>query len=202
VTTSAQNEVGVAASATVPTDVKTAVPTDVPPATAPTDVPPATVPTDVPPGVPADPPADSLVDVELRVGAYAVVHDHRGVLLAHWREGAYGGWTLPGGGLEPGEHPEQTVVREEREETGYTVSVDGLIGVESQVIAAELRVPGPGPTMQLLRIVYRCTVVAGELQAELQGSTDDVGWFLIDNIAALQHVQLVDDGLRFAGLDQ
>jgi 8-oxo-dGTP diphosphatase len=148
----------------------------------------------------ADVPSDSLDGVELRVGAYAVVCDERGLLLAHWREGAYGGWTLPGGGLEPGEHPEQTVAREVHEETGYTVSVGALIGIESQVIAGERRVPGPGRTIQMLRILYRCTVVAGELRAERQGSTDDVGWFALDEIADLQHVQLVDDGLRMAGL--
>jgi len=50
------------------------------------------------------------------------------VLLAHWREGAYGGWTLPGGGMEPGEHPEQTVVREVKEETGFDVDLGAPLG--------------------------------------------------------------------------
>lgn len=153
-----------------------------------------------PTAAPADPPAGNFGTTELRVGAYAVVHDERGVLLAHWREGAYGGWTLPGGGMDPGEHPEQTVVREVAEETGYTVRVDGLLGVLSTIIASADRIPGPGPDLQLLRIVYRCTVVAGDLEVEREGSTDDVAWVALDVIADLQRVDLVDDGLALAGV--
>lgn len=150
---------------------------------------------------PTDLPSDELAGrVDVRIGAYAIVHDERGVLLAHWREGAYGGWTLPGGGMEPGEHPEQTVVREVREETGYDVRVEGVIGVGSIIIPGERRIPGPARDLQGLRIVYRCTIVGGELAIEQEGSTDDVAWFALDEVAALQRVELVDEGLAYAGL--
>lgn len=149
-----------------------------------------------------DLPADELSGrIELRVGAYAIVHDVRGVLLAHWQEVGAGGWTLPGGGMEPGEHPEATVVREVREETGYDVRVDELIGVGSIVIPGANRTSGPGYPLQALRIVYRCTIVGGELAVERHGSTDDVGWFAADEIAQLDRVALVDEGLAFAGID-
>lgn len=152
-----------------------------------------------------DPPTDLPGDgpttgMDLRVGAYAIVVEPRGVLLAHWREGAHGGWTLPGGGMEPGEHPEQTVVREVLEETGYDVRVDELIGVGSIVIPGAKRIPGPGRPLQGLRIVYRCTILSGDLEVERDGSTDDVAWFTLEQIAGLQRVGLVDEGLRFAGL--
>lgn len=153
-----------------------------------------------------DPPTDlpgegPIVAIDLRVGAYAIVHDERGVLLAHWQERAHGGWTLPGGGMDPGEHPEETVVREVREETGYEVRVDALIGVGSIVIPGERRIPGPGLPLQGLRIVYRCSIIGGELAVEQEGSTDDVGWFTLDEIVALQRVELVDEGLAFAGIE-
>jgi len=150
---------------------------------------------------PTDLPTDELSgQIELRVGAYAIVHDERGVLLAHWQDRSHGGWTLPGGGMEPGEHPEATVVREVREETGYEVRVDELIGVGSIMIGGEARLTGPGRPLQGLRIVYRCTIVGGEFAVEQQGSTDDVGWFGLDEIAQLDRVALIDEGLTFAGL--
>lgn len=144
---------------------------------------------------------DAESGMDLRVGAYAIVHDpQRGVLLAHWQEGAHGGWTLPGGGMEPGEHPEQTVVREVREETGYDIRVDAVLGIGSIVIPGSQRIPRPGRPLQGLRIVYRATIMGGELAVERDGSTDDVGWFSLQQVARLERVALVDEGLRFAGL--
>lgn len=155
---------------------------------------------DAPDSEPTDLPAAALTGVDLRVGAYGVIHDERGVLLAHWREGAYGGWTLPGGGMEPGEHPEQTVVREVKEETGFDVRVDALLGVGSIIIPGARRIPGPGRDLQGLRIVYRCTIVGGALAVEQEGTTDDVRWFALDEVADLERVELVDEGLAHAGL--
>ena len=37
-------------------------------------------------------------------------------------------WVLPGGGIDPEESPENAIVREILEETGFTVKVDRLIG--------------------------------------------------------------------------
>lgn len=148
-----------------------------------------------------DLPADELSGrIELRVGAYAIVHDERGVLLAHWQEVGAGGWTLPGGGMEPGEHPEATVVREVREETGYEVRVDALLGVGSIVIAAQNRISGSGRPLQALRVYYSCAVTGGVFAIEQDGSTDDVRWFSLDEIAQLDRVALVDEGLALAGI--
>jgi 8-oxo-dGTP diphosphatase len=73
--------------------------------------------------------------VKLRVAAYAVVVESGQVLLPHWLEGPISGWTLPGGGIDPGEDPADAVVREVEEETGYHVVVDELLGIDSLVIA-------------------------------------------------------------------
>jgi nucleoside triphosphatase YtkD len=47
------------------------------------------------------------------------------LLLTHIRSR---GWDLPGGHIEPGETPEQAVIRELKEETGATVKYIELIG--------------------------------------------------------------------------
>ena len=141
--------------------------------------------------------------MQIRVAAYAVIVREDGrMLLPHWSEGDHDGWTLPGGGIDPGEHPEAAAVREVREETGYDVELDGLLGVDSIVVAAadRLRVEDRDRSLHAIRIVYRAHVVGGELRVEEDESTDDVGWFTPDEVDALRRVGLVDLGRRWAGL--
>ena len=57
---------------------------------------------------------------KLRVAAYAVCVRDEQVLLARWvGKNGERRWTLPGGGMEHGEDPYDTVIREVDEETGY-----------------------------------------------------------------------------------
>lgn len=55
-----------------------------------------------------------------RYGAYAIILSGTRVLLTHqaWPEDD---WQLPGGGIDPGESPNQTLRREVLEETGWRV---------------------------------------------------------------------------------
>ncbi|MDR2322583.1 NUDIX hydrolase [Microbacterium sp. NPDC089698] len=140
--------------------------------------------------------------MDMRVAAYAVIlDDDRRVLLARWTEGRRVSWTMPGGGLEPGEDPEAAVRREVREETGYKVVVDELLGIHSRVIPARRRVtPGATEPLHTLRIVYRARITSGKLRFEKNGSTDMAAWYGLDEVAGLQRVRLVDIALGMAGV--
>jgi 8-oxo-dGTP diphosphatase len=137
--------------------------------------------------------------MDIRVAAYGVIVDEGRILLAHWNEGGRSGWTLPGGGIDPGEAPADAVVREIAEETGYAAEAGELLGIDSHIVPAEHRfVPDAGP-LHALRIVYRASVVSGALTNELDGSTDEAAWFALTSIPS-RRVELVNVGLRMAGL--
>jgi 8-oxo-dGTP pyrophosphatase MutT (NUDIX family) len=71
-----------------------------------------------------------LVGTELLLvpSVAALVRDEDGrVLLVQLSE--RGEWTLPGGLLEPDEHPEDAVAREAHEEAGVELEVGAPIGV-------------------------------------------------------------------------
>ena len=140
-------------------------------------------------------------EYDTRLAAYAVVTDDAGrVLLALWNEGSRRQWTLPGGGLELHERAEEGVVREVREETGYDVALDALLGVDSYVFPAERRAIATPRPMKAFRVVYRAHVVGGELTHEEDGSTDEAAWFSLAEISRLDRVSVVDIALGMAGL--
>ena len=139
--------------------------------------------------------------MDLRVAAYALITDDQGrLLLPHWSEAAHSGWTMPGGGIDPGEDPADAAVREVFEETGYHVELDGLLGVDSFVIPAAERARPSDRPVHALRIVYRAHITGGELRVEEDGSTDGVAWHTPQEIDALNRVALVDLSRRWAGL--
>jgi 8-oxo-dGTP diphosphatase len=110
-----------------------------------------------------------------RIGAYGLCRDAAGrVLLARNSHLSTfpGLWTLPGGGVEQGEHPDDTVVREFAEETGLTVRVTGLRSVTADVF----RLPMTDTWEHTDRIIYDVQPVGGSLRNEAEGTTELVDW--------------------------
>lgn len=140
--------------------------------------------------------------MDLRVAAYAVVERRGEVLLTHWRRGKLHGWTLPGGGIEDGEDPEETVVREVFEETGLHANVGTLLGVDSRVMHRDDPPPGGSTDLHTIRIVYRATVNDGPLVNEVDGSSDEARWFPLKALSNVRTLSLVQTGLRMAGISR
>ncbi|MET7714510.1 NUDIX hydrolase [Streptomyces sp. NPDC005407] len=133
---------------------------------------------------------------ELRVAAYAVCVQEDEILLARWvaRDGVKK-WTLPGGGMDHGEDPLDTVVREVEEETGYTAEMTTLLGLDS-IRRRYPRNLGRFADFQGLRIVYEGRITGGELRHETNGSTDLAAWHPLAAVTGLERVELVDIGLE------
>jgi 8-oxo-dGTP diphosphatase len=137
-----------------------------------------------------------FTEYDTRLAAYAVVVDEqRRVLLALWNEVEPPKWTMPGGGVELMETVEEAVIRELREETGYDVRVDRLLGVHSHVFPPEARTYGSRP-LKSVRIFFAATIVGGELTREVGGTTDEARWFDLAQVADLERVATVDIALR------
>ncbi|MDT9685867.1 NUDIX hydrolase [Streptomyces sp. TRM76323] len=133
----------------------------------------------------------------LRVAAYAVcVRDGR-LLLARGATPGGGEWSLPGGGMDHGEDPIDTVVREVEEETGYRAEVTALLGVDSLRVPRHPRRGGRGRMdFHSLRLLYEGRVTGGDLRHEVGGSTDLAAWHPLDHVPALPRLPLVDTALR------
>ena len=132
------------------------------------------------------------MDFQTRFAAYGVMIDDRDrILLALWNEVSRPRWTMPGGGAELTETPEQTMVREVAEETGYTAEPVCLLGLDTLWIPAEDRLGGTGP-MKAVRAVYQARITGGELRNETDGSTDEARWIPLADVPGLDRVELVD----------
>ncbi len=140
-------------------------------------------------------PTDPLALPWVRIGAYAVITDaDERILCCRIAPGypAEGRWTLPGGGVDHGEHPDDAVLRELMEETGLTGRRGPVVGIWSGTIARPMSRPGP---LHWVAILYRVEADPGTLRLEEGGSTDDCRWLTRAEIAALPTVDLVGHAL-------
>lgn len=125
-----------------------------------------------------------------------VVRDGQLLLARSPVPGGPSEWVMPGGGMEHGEDPYDTVRREVEEETGYLIEVTGLLGVGSfrgTLPGRGLRRPADHHSVQL---VYEGRVTGGDLRNEIGGSTELAAWQPLDAVPGLVRVRMVDIALR------
>lgn len=107
----------------------------------------------------------------------AAVFDQAGQVLLV-RERVDGAWALPGGWADVGESLAEGAVREVREESGYDVVIDRLLGLYERE-----RWGHPPLPFFTLKAVLAAHVVGGA--PATSSETDEVGWFPRDALPPL-----------------
>ena len=101
----------------------------------------------------------SIIKVkQITVSGAIILRENNGIKEIFATQRGYGdykdGWEIPGGKLEPGETPEECIVREIREELATEVRAERILGV----------VDYDYPTFHLTMHCILCTIVSGKLQ--------------------------------------
>ena len=109
----------------------------------------------------------------IAMGGVCVLFDDDGrVLLVRHTYGRLN-WELPGGGAEPGESPDETAIREVREETGLDVQIVRLTGAYYEA--------NPGPNQgPLLHFVFLARQVDQRPPIARPPEIGDVGWWPLE----------------------
>lgn len=133
--------------------------------------------------------------MKTRVSAYGLVIEDDHILLTQLADHCYrpGHWTLPGGGMDHGELPEQTLAREFQEETGLQAHDLKLFHVHA--FSENERGPFMG-----VQIVYRAQATGVPSVQEVGGSTAAVAWVPLAELGLFPRVPGLDVVLGKLGM--
>jgi len=120
------------------------------------------------------------MDVVLVCGGI-IEKDGKLLLVQEGKQVARGLWNLPGGKLEPGESIIEGALREIKEETGFAVKLDGLVGV--------YQINYKNDNLPRFHFRFKASIISGKLKIQ-KGEILDAKWFSPQEILAMDETNL------------
>lgn len=114
--------------------------------------------------------------VNCAVGAI-IIKDEKVVLVKRNREPHKGKWVFPAGFVDYGEHPEETLIREVKEETGLRVRRSELVDI--------LQNPDDPRAVGHFGIYYKVTDFEGAIKNNDGIENQQIAWFSINSLPKL-----------------
>lgn len=121
----------------------------------------------------------------------ACITNEKGELLLQRRSDKENIWGLPGGAVEIGESIKESAVREVKEETGFDIRIDYLIGVYSKYFT---EYPN-GDKAQSICYSFKGSILGGNLCVD-KCETFDLDFFPKDKLPPIfiqQHIDMIND---------
>jgi ADP-ribose pyrophosphatase YjhB (NUDIX family) len=113
-----------------------------------------------------DDPAASKANSIVPAVSVVIPDDEDHILLIHRTDNKY--WSIPGGGMEPGESVHEAAKREVKEETGIDCEVTALVGVYSN--PRHVAAYDDGEVRQEFSICLVGRLISGSLQTSTESS--------------------------------
>lgn len=119
-----------------------------------------------------------------KISSFAIIFsDNNEILLCHRKD--YDLWNLPGGAAENEELPNETVIRETKEETGYEITIDELVGIYGKKNKNEII------------FTFKSHIISGKFRET--DETDKCNFFSLDKIpinTTPKHIERILDTLK------
>jgi ADP-ribose pyrophosphatase YjhB (NUDIX family) len=121
-----------------------------------------------------------MTDTDYRIIVGAIAEkDGKIILVQENKPQAYGLWNTPAGRLDKGELPADGAKREFKEETGFDIEIDKLLGIYVKSF----------DDITVLKIVFRARITGGEMKSQ-KDEIMDVKWFKPSDVLAMKDSEL------------
>lgn len=109
-------------------------------------------------------------------GAAAVIIAENKILMVKDKESM--AWSIPSGGIEEGESPEQACIREVWEETGYKTEAKKPLHIKRAVIE----------NYDVTTSYFLCEVIEGQISyQDPDDAIEEIAWKTYEEVSVLQH---------------
>jgi len=127
----------------------------------------------------------------ISASGFIVRPDGKFLIVRRALDDSFGGcWELPGGGIDFGEHPEESVAREVKEEAGLVVAVSHLITAYHYQTSA---------LHHAVEVVYLCLFNGDETDVVISHEHMDYQWITMNDFGPLVMTPLMKQNISTIG---